>query len=191
MQAALAAIGDRTAAPPHERVPPCPCPLLVHSAPSGSSHGFLRASRSSERQHSASDPQPDGRDPSAVRVTTDDPLPRLGGSDIRIAPPAGPGAPIGNESGAPNANQTSEFMAGATVVSVVFVESSGGSGNCSPADAQTEDWSAARRTAVLSDQSGPRVLDIPAESTQPAQLHRRELGSPSDILRADRPVHCR
>ena len=32
---------------------------------------------------------------------------------------------------------------------MVFVESSGGAGNCSPADPQTENWSAARRNEVL------------------------------------------
>ncbi|MGH8490734.1 MAG: hypothetical protein ACREXS_18195 [Gammaproteobacteria bacterium] len=42
-------------------------------------------------------------------------------------------------------------MAGKVVYSVVFVESSGGTGNCSPADPQTENWSATRRTTVLSE----------------------------------------
>jgi len=52
---------------------------------------------------------------------------------------------------APTSTQTSEFMAGTVVYSVVFVESSGGTGNCSPPDTQTENWDAARRTAVLSE----------------------------------------
>jgi hypothetical protein len=40
-------------------------------------------------------------------------------------------------------------MAGTVVYSVIFVESSGGSGNCSPADPQTENWDAGRQGLVL------------------------------------------
>jgi hypothetical protein len=53
--------------------------------------------------------------------------------------------------GAPTSTQTSEFMAGTIVYSVVFIESSGGTGSCSPADPQTENWSASRRSAVLAE----------------------------------------
>ena len=42
-------------------------------------------------------------------------------------------------------------MAGSIAYSVIFVESNGGSGNCAPADAQTENWDNARRAAVLSE----------------------------------------
>ncbi|MBM3122938.1 MAG: hypothetical protein FJZ97_12255, partial [Chloroflexi bacterium] len=42
-------------------------------------------------------------------------------------------------------------MAGTVVYSVVFVESSSTAGNCSPPDTQTEDWSAARQTTVLTE----------------------------------------
>jgi hypothetical protein len=52
---------------------------------------------------------------------------------------------------APAPNQTSEYLAGTVTVSVVFVESNGGSGNCSPADAQTENWSAARMDSVIAE----------------------------------------
>jgi len=71
------------------------------------------------------------------------------GPDFLIPPrqtPREPGA-----LGAPTNYQTSEFMAGTVVYSVVFVESSGGTGNCSPADPQTENWDAARQTTVLSE----------------------------------------
>lgn len=50
---------------------------------------------------------------------------------------------------APNAAETSEFLAGTVGVSVVFVESNGGVGNCSPADVQTENWDETRRSLVL------------------------------------------
>jgi hypothetical protein len=42
-------------------------------------------------------------------------------------------------------------MAGKIVYSVVFVESKGGSGHCSPADSQSENWDSSRRSAVLSE----------------------------------------
>jgi subtilisin-like proprotein convertase family protein len=66
-----------------------------------------------------------------------------------VPPPEPPG--IRTVPGAPSSTQTSEFMAGTVAYSVVFVESSGGSGKCSPADAQTENWSAARQTMVLGE----------------------------------------
>lgn len=58
--------------------------------------------------------------------------------------------PEGEGPAAPTSSQTSEFMAGTAVASVIFVESSGGSGNCSPADPETEEWSTPRQTEVLS-----------------------------------------
>src|SRR6478672_10478593 len=63
------------------------------------------------------------------------PPPGPPGSDVLIAPPEPPGSRAAP--GAPSSTQTSEFMAGTIAVSVVFVESSGGAGNCSPADPQT------------------------------------------------------
>ena len=71
------------------------------------------------------------------------------GPDFLIPPPEAPG--VQTVTGAPSSTQTSEFMAGTAVYSVVFVESSGGSGNCSPADPQTENWNAARQATVLSE----------------------------------------
>jgi hypothetical protein len=75
--------------------------------------------------------------------------PERQGPDFLIPPPEAPG--IQMAPGAPTSTQTSEFMAGTVVYTVVFVESSGGTGNCSPADAQTENWSPARQTTVLSE----------------------------------------
>jgi hypothetical protein len=77
----------------------------------------------------------------------------LGGwaSDALIPPAEEPKAgPLG-EAPAPTSSQTSEFMAGTVVASVVFVESSGGSGYCSPADSQTENWDITRRNSVLGE----------------------------------------
>ena len=65
--------------------------------------------------------------------TQANPSPELDGPDFRLPPPQPPGAPAGV--GAPTSIQTSEFMAGTAVYSVAFVESSGGSGNCSQAGA--------------------------------------------------------
>jgi hypothetical protein len=42
-------------------------------------------------------------------------------------------------------------MAGTVVLSVVFVESSGGSGFCTPSDPQTENWDPSRQAKVLSE----------------------------------------
>ena len=59
---------------------------------------------------------------------------------VRVAAPAvGGGA------------QTSEYMAGKIVYGVVFVESSGGTGNCSPADPNLESWDQARMDHVLAE----------------------------------------
>ena len=60
-----------------------------------------------------------------------EPLPEFSGPDFEVPPPEPPGA--AGQGGAPGYWQTSEFMAGKIVYSVVFVESSGGTGNCSPA----------------------------------------------------------
>lgn len=82
------------------------------------------------------------------------PPPELHRSDVRIAPAvrgAVPAAGDGPSASAPTSGQTSEFLAGKVVYSVLFVESSGGTGNCVPAAAQTEDWSAAQQSTVLSE----------------------------------------
>lgn len=73
------------------------------------------------------------------------------GEEGGLVPPDVLGGGGGQVGGAPSAIQTSEFMAGTAVYSVVFVESSGGSGNCSPADPQTENWSAIRQQEVLTE----------------------------------------
>jgi hypothetical protein len=78
------------------------------------------------------------------------PQPPAGTPDF-LTPPdetSGSSAIAGASTGA---TQTSEFMAGSIAVSVVFPESSGGTGNCSPADAQTETWSEPRRQQVLGE----------------------------------------
>lgn len=77
------------------------------------------------------------------------PAPQPRGPDFLLPPPEAPG--IRTIPAAPSSTQTSEFMAGSIVYSVVFVESNGGSGNCSPADAQTENWDAARQATVLAE----------------------------------------
>jgi hypothetical protein len=59
--------------------------------------------------------------------------------ELYIVPVAGAPAPV----------QTSEFMAGTIVYTVVFVESSGGTGFCSPADSQSENWSSSRQNTAL------------------------------------------
>jgi len=71
------------------------------------------------------------------------------GPDFLIPPPEAPG--VRTRADAPTSTQTSEFMAGTVVYSVVFVESSSTAGNCSPPDTQTENWSAARQTTVLTE----------------------------------------
>ena len=77
---------------------------------------------------------------------------QIGGrEDFRIAPEGALEEGTPGKALAPGTTQTSEFMAGTIVYSVVFVESSGGSGYCSPADSQTENWSQARRTTVLGE----------------------------------------
>ncbi len=95
------------------------------------------------------------------------PPPELDGPDFLIPPPEAPGEPT--VLGAPSATQTSEFMAGTVVYSVVFVESSGGTGNCSPADPQTENWSGARQTTVLSEISDGLAFWT-ARSSRPSPL---------------------
>jgi hypothetical protein len=60
-------------------------------------------------------------------------------------------------------------MAGSVVYSVVFVESSGGTGNCSPADPQTENWDSGRQTTVLSEISAGLAFWT-ARSNRPSPL---------------------
>jgi hypothetical protein len=78
-------------------------------------------------------------------------LPSLPDSDVRLVPDERPGTRV--SPAAPSSTQTSEFMAGDIVASVVFLESggSGTSGYCSPADTSTETWTAARRNTVLQE----------------------------------------
>ncbi len=80
------------------------------------------------------------------------PPPERQGPDFVIPPPEAPGVPT--VPAAPTSTQTSEFMAGTIVVSVVFVESTGagGVGNCSPPDTLfPENWDAPRQGTVLSE----------------------------------------
>jgi len=77
--------------------------------------------------------------------------PNQQGRDFRVPPTGAPQDGTPGKALAPSASQTSEFMAGTVVYSVVFVESSGGAGNCSPADSQTENWDTTRRNQVLSE----------------------------------------
>jgi hypothetical protein len=87
-------------------------------------------------------------------MAPDAPVPPWDGPDFLIPPPEELDSQlerdVAPELGAPTSTQTSEFMAGNIVYSVVFLESSGGTGRCSPADAQTETWSASRQSTVLS-----------------------------------------
>jgi hypothetical protein len=84
----------------------------------------------------------------APSTHADPPPPELTESDVLVPDdyPAGSGG-----EGAPYPSQTSEFMTGSVLYSVVFVESSGGAGNCSPADPSTENWDASRQAQVLSE----------------------------------------
>lgn len=75
------------------------------------------------------------------------PVPRQEGPDFVVPPPEAPG--LQSASGAPTSTQTSEFMAGKIVYSVIFVESSGTKGYCSPPDPQSENWDSARQSTVL------------------------------------------
>ena len=75
--------------------------------------------------------------------------PEQQGPSFRIPPAEAPGR--GMVAYAPGSSQTSEFMTGTVVASVVFVESSGGTGYCSPPDGQTENWDLTRRNQVLSE----------------------------------------
>ncbi|MDO8615377.1 MAG: hypothetical protein Q7T33_06525 [Dehalococcoidia bacterium] len=84
----------------------------------------------------------------APSTHADPPPPDFTESDALI-PPDAPTGPAGEA--APYPSQTSEFMAGTVVYSVVFVESSGGVGNCSPADPSTENWDIGRQNAVLEE----------------------------------------
>lgn len=93
--------------------------------------------------------------------------PTLEGPDFLIPPPQPPG--VRTVPGAPSSTQTTEFMAGTVAYSVVFVESSGGTGNCSPPDSSTEDWSAGRRTTVLSEISAGLAFWT-ARSSRPSPL---------------------
>ena len=94
-----------------------------------------------------------------------DPPPEFTGPDF-LVPPAEPGGGQ-NPSGAPSSTQTSEFMAGTVVYSVLFVESSGGAGFCSPADPQTENWDAPRQAKVLQEISDGLAF-WPARTNRPA-----------------------
>ena len=87
-------------------------------------------------------------DPIAAAAPLAPPPERLG-PDFLIPPPEAPGART--VPAAPSSDQTSEFMAGSVVYTVVFVESSGGTGNCSPPDTNTEDWDSGRQATVLSE----------------------------------------
>ena len=93
--------------------------------------------------------------------------PELHGPDFLIPPPEAAGERT--VPGAPTSVQTSEFMAGTIVYSVVFVESSGGTGYCSPADPQTENWDQSRRNAVLSE-IGAGLSFWTARSNRPSPL---------------------
>ncbi|MAE28422.1 MAG: hypothetical protein CMJ87_05480, partial [Planctomycetes bacterium] len=72
----------------------------------------------------------------------------------RTFPSAAPGAyrpaAAPGPAAAPIFAQTSEFMAGTVAVGVIFVESSGVSGACSPA-VNTETWDSARMATVLAE----------------------------------------
>ncbi len=74
------------------------------------------------------------------------------GPDFLLPPPA-PVQPalLGS---APTAFQLASYMAGSATYSVVFVESSGGVGECAPPDAESEDWDGARRATVLAEIAG-------------------------------------
>jgi hypothetical protein len=100
------------------------------------------------------------------------------GSDALIPPAEASGE--GMVAYAPTSSQTSEFMAGTIVASVVFVESSGGAGYCSPADPQTENWDVSRRNQVLgeissglsfwtsrADRPSPLTFVVDDQGTQP------------------------
>jgi hypothetical protein len=86
-------------------------------------------------------------DPIAAAAPPGPPPERLG-PDFLIPPPEAPG--VRTVPAAPTSTQTSEFMAGTVVYTVVFVESSGGTGNCSPPDTDTENWDSGRQATVLS-----------------------------------------
>lgn len=77
------------------------------------------------------------------------PVPEQDGPDFVLPPPEETG--VQGAPRAPTSTQTSEFMAGNVVYSVVFVESSSGTGNCSPADPQTENWITTPTDTVLSE----------------------------------------
>jgi hypothetical protein len=87
-------------------------------------------------------------DPIAAAAPPGPPPERLG-PDFLIPPPEAP--EVRTVPAAPSSTQTSEFMAGTVIYTVVFVESSGGRGNCRPADAQTENWDSSRQATVLSE----------------------------------------
>ena len=103
----------------------------------------------------------------AVAAPSPGPPPSWTGPDTLILPP--PAAGERRLPAAPTSTQTSEFMAGTIVVSVVFVESSGGSGYCSPADAQTENWDASRRQTAL-DKISDGLLFWTSRSGGPSPL---------------------
>jgi hypothetical protein len=75
--------------------------------------------------------------------------PQPASTDMLIAPPSTAASVPPLALGAPTATQTSEFMAGTIVVSILFVESAGIAGYCAPADPKSEQWDAARQAMVL------------------------------------------
>ena len=110
------------------------------------------------------------------------PVPKPDGPDF-VLPPAPEEPGIQGAPSAPTSTQTSEFMAGKVVYSVVFVESSGGTGNCSPADPQTENWSTTRQTTVLSEISaGLAFLDFACQQSETVDLHAGQPGYPGHVL---------
>jgi Ca2+-binding RTX toxin-like protein len=102
-----------------------------------------------------------------VSKDTPGPPPTRPDSDIKLPPSEPASAP--SSVAAPTSTQTSEFMAGTAVASVVFVESNGGAGNCSPADTQTENWDVARQSAVLSEISAGLAF-LTSRANRPSPL---------------------
>ena len=105
------------------------------------------------------------------------PAPR--GPTFKIPPPPGPAVQgtRGPTARAPTAAQTSAYMAGNIVASVIFVQSGATSGNCNPPDTSTEHWDDTRRQQVLSEIS--QGLNFwPTRNNRPAILtfHVEDLG---------------
>jgi hypothetical protein len=80
-------------------------------------------------------------------------------------------------------------MAGTIVMSVLFVESSGGTGYCSPADPQTENWDAGRQAQVLAEISdGMSFWETRANRPVPFDLVLDNLGTaPTSCEPINRP----